>query len=44
MLVDDAPYIFMYVKQEVKAYASYVMGFSTRSDSAVNFWTVWLDQ
>ena len=44
MLVDDAPYIYMYVKQEVKAYAPYVKGFSARPDSAVNFWTVWLDQ
>lgn len=44
ILVDDAPYIFMYIKQEVKAYAPYVKGFATRSDSAVNFWNVWLDQ
>lgn len=44
ILVDDAPYIYLYVKQEVKAYAPYVKGFSTRPDSAVNFWTVWLDQ
>ncbi len=44
ILVDEAPYIFMYVKQEVKAYAPYVMGYVTRSDSANNFWTVWLDQ
>ena len=44
ILVDEAPYIFMYVKQEVKAYAPYVKGFVTRSDSAVNFWTVWLDK
>ena len=44
ILVDDAPYIFMYVKQEVKAFAPYVQGFVTRPDSANNFWTVWLDQ
>jgi peptide/nickel transport system substrate-binding protein len=44
ILVDEAPYIYMYVKSEVKAYAPYVKGFATRSDSAVNFWTVWLDQ
>ncbi|MBN1562209.1 MAG: ABC transporter substrate-binding protein [Anaerolineae bacterium] len=44
ILVDEAPYIFMYVKAEVKAFAPYVKGFATRSDSAVNFWTVWLDQ
>ncbi len=44
ILVDDAPYIYMYVKQEVKAYAPYVKGFSARPDSAVNFWTTWLDR
>ncbi len=44
ILVDEAPYLYMYVKQEVKAFAPYVKGFTTRSDSAVNFWTVWLDQ
>jgi peptide/nickel transport system substrate-binding protein len=44
ILVDEAPYIFMYVKEEVKAYAPYVKDFATRSDSAVNFWTVWLDK
>ena len=44
ILVDEAPYIFMYIKAEVKAYAPYVKGFATRSDSAVNFWTVWLDK
>lgn len=44
ILVDEAPYIFMYVKQEVKAYAPHVHGFVTRPDSANNFWTVWLEQ
>lgn len=44
MLVDDAPYIYMYNKQEIRAYAPYVMGFTVRPDQANNFWTVWLDQ
>ncbi len=44
ILVDDAPYIFMYVKQEVKAWSPAVHGFSVRPDSAVNFWTVWLSR
>lgn len=43
ILVDEAPYVYMYVKAEVKAYAPNVKGFVTRSDSAVNFWTVWLE-
>ena len=44
ILVDDAPYIYMYAKSEVKAWAPYVEGFSVRPDSAVNFWTVWLSE
>ncbi len=44
MLVDDAPYIYMYNKQEIRAYAPYVKGFTVRPDQANNFWTVWLDQ
>jgi peptide/nickel transport system substrate-binding protein len=44
ILVDDAPYIYMYAKSEVKAWAPYVMGYTVRPDSANNFWTVWLDQ
>ena len=42
ILVDDAPYVYMYVKQEVKAWAPNVHGFVVRPDSAVNFWTVWM--
>lgn len=44
ILVDDAPYIYMYNKLEIRAYAPYVKGFVTRSDQANNFWTVWLDK
>lgn len=44
MLVDDAPYVYMYNKQEIRAYAPYVKGFTVRPDQANNFWTVWLDQ
>jgi peptide/nickel transport system substrate-binding protein len=44
ILVDDAPYIYMYNKQEIRAYAPYVKGFVVRPDQANNFWTVWLDQ
>ncbi len=43
ILVDDAPYIYMYVKQEVKAHSPSVQGYVTRPDSANNFWTVWLE-
>jgi peptide/nickel transport system substrate-binding protein len=44
ILVDDAPYIYMYNKQEIRAYSSDVMGFTVRPDQANNFWTVWLDR
>jgi peptide/nickel transport system substrate-binding protein len=44
ILVDDAPYIYMYNKQEIRAYAPYVKGFVVRPDQANNFWPVWLDQ
>jgi peptide/nickel transport system substrate-binding protein len=44
ILVDDAPYVYMYNKQEIRAYSSDVMGFTVRPDQANNFWTVWLDR
>jgi peptide/nickel transport system substrate-binding protein len=44
ILVDDAPYIYMYAKAEVKAWDPMVNGFTVRPDSAVNFWTVWLSE
>jgi ABC-type transport system substrate-binding protein len=44
ILVDDAPYVYMYNKQEIRAYAPEVKGFVVRPDQANNFWTVWLDE
>ena len=44
ILVDDAPYVYMYNKKEIRAYAPYVKGFVVRPDQANNFWNVWLDQ
>ena len=43
ILVDDAPYIYMYAKSEVKAWSTAVEGYVVRPDSANNFWTVWLN-
>ena len=40
ILVDEAPYIFLYAKQEVKAWSPVVEGYVVRPDSANNFWTV----
>ncbi len=44
ILVDDAPYIYMYNKSEIRAYSPAVQGFVVRSDQANNFWTVWLSE
>jgi peptide/nickel transport system substrate-binding protein len=44
ILVDDAPYIYMYNKLEIRAYNPKVKGFVVRSDQANNFWPVWLEE
>ncbi|MCB0130717.1 MAG: hypothetical protein KDD78_07705 [Caldilineaceae bacterium] len=44
ILVDDAPYVYMYNKKEIRAYSPAVQGFTVRPDQANNFWTVWLAQ
>ena len=44
ILVDDAPYVYMYNKKEIRAYAPNVHGFTVRPDQANNFWTVWLSE
>ena len=44
ILVDDAPYVYMYNKKEIRAYAPYVQGFVVRPDQANNFWMVWLSE
>jgi peptide/nickel transport system substrate-binding protein len=44
ILVDEAPYVYMYNKLEIRAHGDNVKGFVTRPDQANNFWGVWLDQ
>jgi peptide/nickel transport system substrate-binding protein len=44
ILVDDAPYVYMYNKQEIRAFGDQVKGFVVRPDQANNFWNVWLDE
>lgn len=44
ILVDDAPYVYMYNKQEIRAFSDQVKGFVVRPDQANNFWNVWLDE
>ena len=43
ILVDDAPYVYMYNKREIRAWSPQVHGFTVRPDQANNFWTVWLE-
>jgi len=43
ILVDDAPYIYMYAKEEARAWNPSVNGYVVRPDQATNFWTVWLE-
>ena len=42
ILVDEAPYVYMYNKREIRAYRPQVQGFVVRPDQANNFWMVWL--
>jgi len=44
MVVDDAPYIYMYNPANINAYRSYVKGYAARPDQAVNFTKTWLDK
>ena len=44
LLVDEAPYVYMYNKEEIRAYSPTVQGFTVRPDQANNFWTVWLSE
>jgi peptide/nickel transport system substrate-binding protein len=44
MVVDDAPYIYMYNPANINAYRSYVKGYAARPDQAVNFTQTWLDK
>ena len=43
MIVDDAPYIYLYNPLQIHAYAPYVQGFSTRADQSVRFHETWLE-
>ena len=42
ILVDAAPYVYMFNKREIRAHSPQVQGFTVRPDQANNFWTVWL--
>lgn len=44
IVIDDSPYIYLYIPANVDAYQSYVKGYQTRPDSALVFKTTWLDR
>lgn len=44
IVIDDAPYVFLYNPANVNAWQPYVRGYYTRSDSAINFENTWLDR
>lgn len=43
ILVDEAPYVYMYAPLGLRAHTPNVKGFVTRSDLMNVLWTVWLD-
>jgi len=43
MIVDDAPYIYLYNPLQIHAYKPYVQGFETRADQSVRFHETWLE-
>ncbi|MBN1536916.1 MAG: ABC transporter substrate-binding protein [Anaerolineales bacterium] len=44
IVIDDAPYVFLYNPANVNAWQPYVRGYFTRSDNAINFDSTWLDR
>lgn len=44
IIVDDAPYIYLYNPLNVNVYHDYVKGYAARSDQAVRFVGTWLDK
>lgn len=44
IIVDEAPYIYLYNPLNINAYKPYVKGYSARADQAVKFVETWLDQ
>ncbi len=44
MIVDDAPYIYLYNPANIQAFRNYVKGYAARPDQAVQFVNTWLDK
>ena len=43
-VIDDSPYLFLYIPANVDGYQPYVQGYVTRPDSAIVMKDVWLDK
>ncbi|MEJ2665612.1 MAG: ABC transporter substrate-binding protein [Deinococcales bacterium] len=44
MVVDDAPYIYLYNPANIQAYQTYVKGYAARPDQNIDFVKTWLDK
>ncbi len=44
IIVDDAPYIYLYNPLEINVYKPYVMGYQARPDQDIRFTETWLDR
>ncbi len=44
LIVDDAPYIYLYNPANIQAYQSYVKGYAARTDQNIDFVKTWLDK
>ncbi len=44
MIVDDAPYIYLYNPANIQAFRSYVKGYAARPDQNIDFVKTWLDK
>ncbi|MGI8747858.1 MAG: ABC transporter substrate-binding protein, partial [Deinococcus sp.] len=44
LIVDDAPYIYLFNPLNVNAYSTKVKGYAARADQAINFTTTWLSK
>ena len=44
MIVDDAPYIYLYNPANIQAYRTYVKGYAARQDQNIDFVNTWLDK
>jgi peptide/nickel transport system substrate-binding protein len=44
IIVDEAPYIYIFNPMNIQAYQPYVKGYEARADQAIRFMETWLDR